>query len=651
MSYSTLSLWCDAQKNKLFAGWNQTALAQTPILKQGDKIGVEIHWIKTNEVGSVMQEVIFPPSASVALAVGRIDSAPTSGTFKLTYGATTTAALAYDISATNLQTALNTIPEITAEGGVTVTKSGTTYKIVWDDAGVLTNTLTCNTDLLSPTSEDSVVVVRAGTATVSRIVYFKLRQSAIAAQTSWTTGTAPTISVDEIFSKTWRVEFSSQPKGGVFSLTVTIGTTDYTVSTQRFDGSAGDMADSLNNIDVTLTAPFVVTKAGTNIWDISAPSEVVNITATNGLIGFSYVYATLDLNTVQVEEFLNGATNDAATLEVQVDIDGEVQTIIQSECVVVNDLIDQSSFNLVNMGDVMPVDSVVRWDTPQTISSGGQLQARTNIAAAGQPDIDALEAEDILLDGRLVVVEGRLNQDVKTTSDVLFNSARAVSASGLNGSRLYDGVVQGVTAATAPIASWTTGQRYALSSASGLQLYDATTNSSALTSSSLTLTSVSGSLVIDPAKVKFADLTEQTTAFIPADYLSKAGNLSGIANTSVARTNLGLGTMATQTAADYLTTATAATTYLSQVDAANTYAALDDSVSFTQVTVGDVLVSQVVITATGVQFPSTNEVQNIAHSAGTVQTGAGTNITNAAYPDEIEIVIGGTTYRVPARVI
>ncbi len=46
-----------------------------------------------------------------------------------------------------------------------------------------------------------------------------------------------------------------------------------------------------------------------------------------------------------------------------------------------------------------------------------------------------------------------------------------------------------------------------------------------------------------------------------ADYLSKAGNLSGLADTSVARTNLGLGTMATETASNYLTTATASSTY------------------------------------------------------------------------------------------
>jgi hypothetical protein len=50
--------------------------------------------------------------------------------------------------------------------------------------------------------------------------------------------------------------------------------------------------------------------------------------------------------------------------------------------------------------------------------------------------------------------------------------------------------------------------------------------------------------------------TYQTQAGM-SDYLSKAGNLAGLANTATARTNLGLGTMATATAADYSTTTVA----------------------------------------------------------------------------------------------
>jgi len=73
----------------------------------------------------------------------------------------------------------------------------------------------------------------------------------------------------------------------------------------------------------------------------------------------------------------------------------------------------------------------------------------------------------------------------------------------------------------------------------------------------------------------------QTVAYPgPTGFLLKADNLSGLANTGTARTNLGLGTMAVETASNYLTTATAASTYqpisgmssyLTTASAASTY--------------------------------------------------------------------------------
>ena len=57
-----------------------------------------------------------------------------------------------------------------------------------------------------------------------------------------------------------------------------------------------------------------------------------------------------------------------------------------------------------------------------------------------------------------------------------------------------------------------------------------------------------------------AAATYQTISGMSA-YLSKAGNLSGLSNTATARTNLGLGTMATQTASNYLTVSAAAAGY------------------------------------------------------------------------------------------
>jgi hypothetical protein len=81
--------------------------------------------------------------------------------------------------------------------------------------------------------------------------------------------------------------------------------------------------------------------------------------------------------------------------------------------------------------------------------------------------------------------------------------------------------------------------------------------------------------------IKYPDGLTQSVAYPGSSgFLLKADNLSGLANTGTARTNLGLGTMAVETASNYLTTATAASTYqtlsgmssyLTTASAASTY--------------------------------------------------------------------------------
>jgi hypothetical protein len=70
--------------------------------------------------------------------------------------------------------------------------------------------------------------------------------------------------------------------------------------------------------------------------------------------------------------------------------------------------------------------------------------------------------------------------------------------------------------------------------------------------------------------LQFPGGTQQTVAYPgPSGFLLKADNLSGLANTGTARTNLGLGTMAVETATNYLTTASASSTYFTIANAAN----------------------------------------------------------------------------------
>ncbi len=96
------------------------------------------------------------------------------------------------------------------------------------------------------------------------------------------------------------------------------------------------------------------------------------------------------------------------------------------------------------------------------------------------------------------------------------------------------------------------------------------TDFSSVQYNSVTVQDASGSTIHTATGIVFADATFQSTAYAPADVLQKSNNLSEItATASTARTNLGLGTMAVETASNYLTTASASSTYFTIASAAN----------------------------------------------------------------------------------
>ena len=77
---------------------------------------------------------------------------------------------------------------------------------------------------------------------------------------------------------------------------------------------------------------------------------------------------------------------------------------------------------------------------------------------------------------------------------------------------------------------------------------------SSLQYSGLQVQNAAGTMSVTPAGLTFPNASTQTVAYPgTAGFLLKADNLSGLADTAVSRTNLGLGTMATATAADYST--------------------------------------------------------------------------------------------------
>jgi hypothetical protein len=117
----------------------------------------------------------------------------------------------------------------------------------------------------------------------------------------------------------------------------------------------------------------------------------------------------------------------------------------------------------------------------------------------------------------------------------------------------------GVLDANATIQS-STATEVSVFSGSGLnvELSANPSENSVLGYGGLQVQNFSGTMAVTPSGLTFPNASTQTVAYPGSSgFLLKADNLAGLANTATAQTNLGLGTMATATAADYSTTTVA----------------------------------------------------------------------------------------------
>ena len=410
MPSPALTLWIDMSTGKFLSGWQSISSAQKISLKQGDLIGVELHIIN-NYLGGSFSEYEFSPSTAVTLAIGRIDTAPESGTFKLTYGGLSTSALPAGATAAQVQTALNALAVITTEGGVVVTKTSNSYRIVWNTPAVTANVLSYSFNELYPTSTINASAIKVGSLTQKQIYQVHIKQAPVANITSFVNQTPPAVTVTQIHApafvgdtKVWRVSIAPQPKNGSFLIGFNAGTTSY--NTAAIDVSASGDA-ILSILTATFNGSWSVVKSGPNQWDIATTNATVfNLSATDGGINaFNSKYGILDLDTAEVEDLLAGESSADAVMEIQLDTNGVKHTVTQQDITILNDLIDDASYSLVQWGDYIPADSVVRYDTAQALTNTQKQQAKDNIGVSAI-DTTALTNKDIELEGRIGDLEG-----------------------------------------------------------------------------------------------------------------------------------------------------------------------------------------------------------------------------------------------------
>jgi len=390
MSNTRLVLWIEPSENQLYADWQVNNFAEAPVFKQGDDVEVELHLVRrlASQFG-IMEEIPFPAGCNIRLAIGQQDKSPTAGTFTVAYDGEV-ATLNYNSTALEVQTALNSLSTITAAGGVVVSKVNTvTYKVDFNTAGE-NEALLVNTSALVPPSANKLVTLRAGSLSLSGSYLIKVYRSPCVWQDTWTDLDTPQAVITELTpNRVKRVTISPRPKGGSWLLTSTANITPKVLD-------AGDEDDLATYWSESITHSFSPTAKDSSFLygqDESVSSNAIGksryqATASlvdaytwdfqlrddydipvgyafpftvddGGLIGFNGKTASLNLNTVEIDYLLNGASSTTAVIEIELDVGGKKWTVLQRTCTIINDLIDQETFSPISYQNAVqeaPID-------------------------------------------------------------------------------------------------------------------------------------------------------------------------------------------------------------------------------------------------------------------------------------------------------
>jgi hypothetical protein len=117
---------------RIVAGSN----ARLPRLIRNDGEPISVRVAEPSDNGASEFEEIDLSEASVRVGIGLPDQVPTDGTFTLQVGSDITDPLPYNATAAVVEAALNLLPDIITQGGVTVDSPVEgAYRVTWNDAG------------------------------------------------------------------------------------------------------------------------------------------------------------------------------------------------------------------------------------------------------------------------------------------------------------------------------------------------------------------------------------------------------------------------------------------------------------------------------------------------------------------------------------
>ena len=324
-------LWIDSTNNKLAGGWNSFVQAPRPTFKQGDEVQVTLRWIKRPVFANSSMEEVPWGTSIIGLEIGNRAWKPVAGKWYLQHYYNNTELLDYNISAEDLENALNIVPSIVSAGGVSVTRiNDDGYKVVFAEDGAQT-ALTGFGEGLSPISDVVINTVSLGSATTKAVFWVYLRQSIVSEVTSeWETEDAVEADVQQLKSDIWDIYLTGQPKDGTFTV--------FRDSEDPFEMSVFASAEQ---VQTALGAGFSVSKQGDYRWRVTNDDQTpffLDIDSSDNIVSFSGKTATVLLDNTKVTEMLAGVTEATTTLQVSVTDASKRDTILQTPCQVVGNL-------------------------------------------------------------------------------------------------------------------------------------------------------------------------------------------------------------------------------------------------------------------------------------------------------------------------
>jgi hypothetical protein len=424
-----LNLYIDIKNRRLVRDIFSDVETVVPKLTQGDGYNLRVHGVQAapgRPVGRVYDFVPLPDALFVG--VGKVGDVDLTGTFTLIYDGDTTSAVSVNATAAQVQTAINALASITTAGGVTVSgPDGGPWQVAFVSDGAR-DFFTANIDSIFPFSGFRAYQLREGTVSAKEIQLLVIDPQLATLAETFTNLPAASGEVTKLQSGAsgvpdiQRVSISRDAYDGGFTLSFDGETTQFI----PHDADAEEVKqalDALSNID---TDGVTVTGAKPN-WDVSftgvAGNQNLMTIDVSGLVVPIGKQGILNLATGGIELLVSNQSAADAKLEVSGIVDGNHGTILQADCTILNDGIQNDPVagpttpTLATQAEVTALEGrvddvedaldaldngVVRFDVAQSLDPSEKEQARDNIGVVSNP---LTTAGDIIVGGTSGVQE------------------------------------------------------------------------------------------------------------------------------------------------------------------------------------------------------------------------------------------------------